>query len=148
MPRSKKAPNTLVARAVIEHSERRFVFEIHKTATFASFYVGYTEDLQTGEKRTVIPRNRSNAENLDDLVLKISRHIESVLKRKVEKTEVQIFRKRIYTRLLKASPDVLGLVKLRAPLSDGRWLPTGNTIGGYTSLQTKMDILTGRKGRR
>ncbi len=148
MPRSKKTPNTLVAQAVIEHSERRFVFEVHKTATFASFYVGYTENLQTGEKYSVLPRNRTNAENLEDLVVKISKHIEIVLKRKVEKTEVQIFRKRIYARLLKAAPDVLGLVRLRPFQPASSLAPRHTSMGGYTSLQTKMDILTGRKGRR
>jgi len=148
MSRSKKAPNTLVARAMVEHSARRFVFEVHRTATFANFYTGYTEDLQTGEKRSVLPRNRTNAENLDDLVRKISSHIEKMLKRKVERTEVQIFRKRIYARLLKASPDQLGLVKLHPFRSESNWAPSHSSISGYTSLQTKMDILTGRRGRR
>lgn len=144
MSRKKKVPDTLLASALIEDSQSQFVLEIHRSATFSKFYVGYVVNLATGSKHPVLPRSRNNARDLDDLVGKIKTHIETILKRKVVKIEVKIHHKRLYARLLKLPPDKLGLTKLPKK-SDSATLPTSKFHASRSCLAAlKMDIAAGQ----
>lgn len=144
MSRKKKVPDTLLASALIEDTQSQFLLEVHRAATFSKFYVGYVVDLATESKHPVLPRNRNNARDLDDLVGKIKAHIETILKRKVVKTEVKIHHKRLYARLLKLPPDKLGLTKLPQK-SDSAYLPTSKFHASRSCLAAlKMDIAAGQ----
>ena len=144
MSRKKKVPDTLLASALIEDSQSQFVLEIHRGATFSKFYIGYVVDIATNCRRPILPRNRNNARELDDLIDKIKTHIETILKRKVVKTEVKILHKRLYARLLKLPPDKLGLTKLPQK-PDSAYLPTSKFHASRSCLAAlKMDIAAGQ----
>ena len=140
MPRKKKVQDTLLASVLVEDSQSQFVLEVHRTATFSKFYIGYVVDIATSSKRPLLPRNRNNAWDLDELAGQIKTHIETVLKSKVVKTEVKIHHKRLYARLLKLPPDKLGLTKLPKK-SDSAYLPTSKFHAGRLCLAPlKMEI--------
>ncbi|MGC4098945.1 MAG: hypothetical protein QM706_17690 [Nitrospira sp.] len=111
-----------------------------RTATFSKFYVGYVVDIGTSSRQPMLPRNRNKAQDLDDLVGKIKTHVETILKRKVVKTEVKIHHKRLYARLLKLPPDKLGLTKLPKK-SERAYLPTGKFHASKLCIAAlKMDV--------
>lgn len=159
---------SLIGRATINHADgSQTIIEVHNDAGLHDFYRWYTRE--KGKRVKVFNRfeNRNGAADLQALVVRTTKHFESLQKimltpgvsawagRRVTSSKVVIFKKRQYRRFLDCSVNSLpgykpATLKNFGP-ADGRWVPDPfnrstrrPVIGQHTTLQRKMDILTGR----
>ena len=152
-------PKGLAARAVIEtgRSKPKLHIEVREGNRFSNFYFTYTV-VGRGRGRVVTPgtpRHRGFADSLEDAVEKIVKVMKTHAKRNRTEiqiqTTIQIYRKRLYRKLLSMRPDELGLTRIRyrpdprlvraelAKLQNSQ-LPTT-----YTTLAKRWQIITNRR---
>jgi hypothetical protein len=147
-------PKGLAARAIIERSydKSKLYIEVRESNKFSNFYYMYSV-VGRGRGRTVTvgtPRHRGFAITLDDAVEKIVKVMKDHAQRNKRElqihTSIQIYRKRLYRKLLSMRPDELGLACVR-PLPDRRIqrnlskpLPVGST-----SFARRWQIVTSRR---
>jgi hypothetical protein len=139
-----ETPEDIVAQATITFDTKEIVFvEIKRQPSFHNFYTVYR--FENGKKIEVLGcLNQGQANDLEEAAKKIAGRWSKV-KRKVESTEVIIYLKEEYLRLLKTEPSKLGLAKVKSLASiPGAPGPARLPIG-YITLQQRMDILNPRK---
>jgi hypothetical protein len=101
----------VIARLTLTRADGiRFMYEMHSTATYASFYHVYT---QRGSRRStkvhVRTAGRVEGQNLEEIVVRWkARESKS---NPLTDIKIRIYRRREYRRLISARPDELGLVK-------------------------------------
>lgn len=138
----------VIARMTIvkRGTAKRLIVEIHEDASFHQFYRWYSQEGRK-HKRFIRFSQRNDglifthAQNQSGLDVLAER--QQSFNKDIEKVTIKIFQKRIYKHLLTCAPD---------QLTDG--LPTTQSHGlravaparlpaTYTTLQKRMDIMTG-----
>lgn len=154
----KSSNNNVVARMTITRADKsKVIVEIHSDATFSSFYHFYT---QQGNKRSTktetstANRNKGlptvNAHLYEPGLHMVQKSIEAIRGgnfAQITSITVRILRRRMYRQLLQASPDVLGLGRVKNGFETERPTPVLVPIRlpqGYTPLAKRWSILTSR----
>jgi hypothetical protein len=106
----------LAARAVLELTDGRKIYiEIQDGSMFVKFYTVYTVRGK-GRAREHKPNpslHRTYANSLEDAAAKMAKHFDTFGKAKVKKTNVKVYRKKLYKQRFKMRPDELGLTRVR-----------------------------------
>ena len=138
-------PKGLAAKARLRMDDGEKVYiEVHQGSPLCHFYRLYS--VRGRARRTLISRSRNDAEDgIEQLVELLVQHHKKHTARRVLDTKVWIYRKRLYRKLLDADPSDLGLTHLRRnnfdiPRTPLRFLPSG-----YTPLQRRWEIITGKR---
>jgi hypothetical protein len=149
-------PKGLAARAVIETNTQKakMVIEVKEGNRFSNFYSTYIAVGRDRHRRVTpgLPRHRGFADSLEDTVEQIvdamQAHARSQGANLSVRTTIQIYRKRLYRKLLAMRPDELGLTHL-IPLPDARLIragliQVGNSLWSpsHTPLARRWKILT------
>lgn len=141
----------VVARMTIvkRGSSKRLIVEIHEDATFNQFYRWYSQE---GRKHKRFMRGSQRNDGLQFTRAQSRPGLEVLAERQqsfnkdIEKVTIKIFQKRIYTRLLTCAPDALGNGMPVATSHNLRPAAPERLPSTYTSLQKRMNILTGVAG--
>lgn len=152
--------NKVIARlTAIRANGQRTIVEVNQGATFHSFYHYYIQDgLKRSTKREL--RTASRNEGLPHINAHLHMPGLEAIARKLQaytpqanpvaSIKIRIIRKREYRRLITASPDVLGLVKV-SPMRDPRLLPKPvlrypvHIPASHTPIKRRVSILLGRR---
>lgn len=146
--------NVVARMTVIRSVGVRTIIEVHADATFSAFYRYYTQDgRKYSTKRLVRTANRNFGLESWRAVNQTKPGLEMLAFRfiampHVISVKIRIIRKREYRRLLTATPDGLGLVKVRS-FTDPRLQPRPvlrypvRIPSTHTTLERRMKILTG-----
>ena len=156
--------STLVARLTMTHADGdQTIVEIHNDAGLRDFYRWYRRGKSRRIKYFVRNTGRNDATDLQALAgrvakqfdylagQKLAMHASTWTGRKITNTKIIIFKKRQYRRFLECPTDQLPgyrpVIDRGTPGSEC-WIPSERRRSGislgYTSVQRKMDILTGR----
>ena len=135
------------------------IIEVCENATFASFFVFYTQQgNRRSTKKMVRSANRNEGLAPWHRVYRMTPGLEVIAEhlrgmKQFKSVTVRIIKKRAYRQLLTAAPDVLGLTKVKR-VPDPRLLPKPalrypaaypvNIPQGYLTIKKRMSILTGR----
>ena len=135
------------------------IVEVCENATFASFFVFYTQQGNRRSTKTqirVANRNEGlapwhRAYRMTPGLDVIAEHLRGM--KQFKSVTVRIIRRRAYRQLLSADPDVLGLTKVKS-VPDPRLLPKPalrypaaypvQIPQGYLTIKKRMSIMTGR----
>lgn len=109
-------PKGLAARAVVELTDGRKIYiEVRDNSKFVQFYTVYTirsrghaREYQANPSLT-----RNYANSIEDAAEKMAKHFNTFGKAKVKKTNVKVYRKKLYKQRFKMRPDQLGLTRVR-----------------------------------
>lgn len=159
-----RAGSTLIARLTMTHVDGdQTIVEIHTDAGFHDFYRWYRRGKSRRDKLFVRNINRNDAINLQALAERVTAQFERIANqpkamhapawtgRKISSFKIIIFKKRQYVRFLACAADKLpgykpalvrSLSNTLIPTAERRSGARG--LGRYTSLQSKMNILTGK----
>ncbi len=141
----------VVARMTIvkRGSSKRLIVEIHEDATFHQFYRWYSQEGRK-HKRFIRGSQRNDglqfarAQNTPGLDVLAER--QQSFNKDIEKVTIKIMQKRIYNRLLNCAPDALGNGMPVATCHNLRPKAPERLPTTYTTLQKRMNILTGASG--
>ncbi len=144
------APKNVIARMTItkRSSTNKIIVEVRSDANFNKFYSWFSQE---GRKRKKLQRTSQRNDGLyfargqGRPGLDVLAAHQMSFNKDIDKVTIKVFKKRAYEKMLTCRPDELGalpaastarIVRPAAPL----FLPST-----YTTLQKRMDILTGAK---
>lgn len=146
----KKKVKVIARMTIVKRgSAKRLIVEVHEDASFHQFYRWYSQEgrkhkrfIRGSQRNDGLPFTRAqNQPGLDVLAER-----QQSFNKDIENVTIKVFQKRIYNHLLNCRPDELG-----------NGMPIFNTQGlraamperfpaTYTTLQKRMNIMTGAAG--
>jgi hypothetical protein len=146
----------VVARLTVERSVGvKTIIEVHEDATFMTFFHYFTQEgRRRSTKREVRTANRNEglvphwrAAWMTPGLEVLARLFEGM--KHITSVKVRVIKKGAYRRLIEASPDVLGLTKVKSQPDprlerETRGIPV-YIPQGHTTIKRKWSILTSRK---
>lgn len=141
----------VVARMTIvkRGSSKRMIVEIHEDASFHQFYRWYMQEgrkhkrfVRSSQRNDGLPFTR--AQSLPGLDILAER--QQSFNKDIEKVTIKIFQKRIYNHLLNCAPDQLAAGLPTTHHQNLRAAPAERLPATYTTLQKRMNIMTGVAG--
>ena len=141
----------VVARMTIvkRGSSKRLIVEIHENASFHQFYRWYSQEgrkhkrfMRSSQRNDGLPFTRAQSQpGLDVLAER-----QQSFNKDIETVVIKIFQKRIYNRLLTCSPDQLANGLPASHSQNLRPSVPERLPATYTTLQKRMNIMTGVAG--
>lgn len=127
--------NNVIARLTVTRQDgKKTIVEVHPGATFHSFYQVY---VQTGRRWSTKRQVRVASRNEGLMAINAHRQTPGLeafaariavfksVSNPITSSKIKIFKKRVYKRLLAATPESLGLVKSRVNIPMHRFQPRG-----------------------
>jgi hypothetical protein len=147
-----------VARLTVTHANgQQTIVEVHDDASFSGFYRWYRRNAGQDEKHYMRCTNRIDARDLEQLGAQIKENWKRLAAYKpargkwnghlVTETKVVLFDAEKYVQFLDCDPQQLpgGIQRNRTAEILAKPAPQRQALPiGYTPLQRRMDILTGR----
>lgn len=155
-------PTPVAARLTLTHRDGcQTIVEVHADASYTAFYRWYQRKADEHAKHLTRTAMRNDAADLEEIERRTRAHFDNMarhsslwLPRQVVESKLLILDGQLYKKLLKALPGELpggGPARLavydwmrRENWKRPRTQPTRIPATGYTPLQRRMDILTGK----
>lgn len=148
----------VIARLTVTHRNgQQTIVEVHDDASFSRFYRWYKRNAGADKKNFMRPSNRIDARDLEHLAAKIAANWKALASNRVargkwnghlvEDHKVVVLDPEKYVKFLDCDPSELpgGGMGISRTAGFMNYKPANvPTPIGYTPLQKRMDILTGR----
>jgi hypothetical protein len=155
-----REPTPVAARLTLTHRDgSQTVIEVHADAGFQKFYRWYQRAPQADAKHLTRVSMRNDAADLAEIEARTRKHFDNLARgsmqwaaRQIVDAKLVVIDAPFYKKLLAASPVDLpggGLARVSVPdwmMTEHYSRPRGATrvpVQGYTTLQRRMDIMTG-----